>query len=292
MELEFTPIQLDRQPEYRHRLATCPEVSSDYSFVNLWGWAPEHGLEWAWDEHLVWIRQTRGEFQAFWAPIGPWDAVDWNRNVSLLSAGHRFCRVPERLTQIWKEAPVAAHRIEEQRDHWDYLYSVEELAALRGNRFHKKKNLVNQFTRKFDSTYLPFSEDMIERAREMQSDWCLWRDCEASDTLSAENRAIERTLNHWDRLEALSGGALLVEGELVAYTIAEPLTDDIILIHYEKANAEYKGAYQAINRMFLETVAGEFGSVNREQDLGDDGLRKAKQSYHPTGYIKKYDIHF
>ena len=83
-----------------------------------------------------------------------------------------------------------------------------------------------------------------------------------------------------------------MEDELVAYTIAEPLTDDMILIHYEKANAEYKGAYQAINRMFLETVAGEFGSVNREQDLGDDGLRKAKLSYHPTGYIKKFDIHF
>jgi hypothetical protein len=86
------------------------------------------------------------------------------------------------------------------------------------------------------------------------------------------------------------GGAITVDDEMVAYTVAEALTDETVVIHFEKGDTQYKGVYQAINQMFLENTAGEFSFVNREQDLNDEGLRKSKLSYHPVKFVKKYRL--
>ena len=182
-------------------------------------------------------------------------------------------------------------RIEEDRANWDYIYDVKELVTLRGNRFHKKKNLLNQFKKQNTYHYEPFSAAMIDQALALQDDWCTWRDCEDSDVLSAENRAIQRVFVYWDRFPELLGGAIMVEDLIVAYTIAEPLDQDTVVIHFEKGCPAHKGIYQAINQMFLESLEGRFHYVNREQDLGDEGLRKAKLSYHPVTFNQKYRAH-
>jgi hypothetical protein len=161
---------------------------------------------------------------------------------------------------------------------------------LRGNRYHKKKNLLNQFRKKYDYRYVVLDSELVEHAQGMQEDWCTWRDCESSDILSAENRAIYRVLQNWDRLEGARGGALMVDQAMVAYTVAEALTDDTVLIHFEKGDTEYKGAYQAINQMFLAYSAKDFKFVNREQDLNDERLRKAKLSYLPVDFYRKYRV--
>lgn len=292
MTLSYGPIRIDQEHDYHRRLAACPQVSSDYSFVNLWSWADVHGLKWAWEDDLVWIRQRDGGRDLHWAPIGDWTTVDWQKKTGLLREAGRFDRVPQALAQRWADMAAPPGDRLERRGHWDYLYDTSALADLRGNKFHKKKNLVNQFKRNNAFTYLPFGGEMIEKARDMQSDWCMWRDCESSETLSAENQAIEKTLNHWDRLTGLSGGAILVGDVLAAYTIAEALTPQMVVIHFEKANTAFKGAYQAINQMYLDSVRDRFEVANREQDLDDDGLRKAKLSYNPIGFIEKFEVHF
>ena len=134
------------------------------------------------------------------------------------------------------------------------------------------------------------SPETIDDALSMQQDWCTWRDCEAHETLTAENRAIEKILGAWRDLSGVTGGALFVADKMVAYTVAEALSDQMLLIHFEKADPDYKGSYQAINRMFLAHAAGGFTRVNREQDLDDPGLRKAKLSYHPVDFLRKYDV--
>jgi hypothetical protein len=163
--------------------------------------------------------------------------------------------------------------------------------ALSGNRFHKKKNLLNQFKKQNDYRFESFSAAMIEQALALQDDWCTWRDCEDSEVLSAENRAIQRVFINWDKFPKLLGGAILVEDIIVAYTIAEPLDDETVVIHFEKGCPAHKGIYQAINQMFLESLGERYRFVNREQDLGDEGLRKAKLSYHPVAFNKKYRVH-
>jgi hypothetical protein len=290
MDLQYDQIQLEKEQDYLALLAKCPQKSSDYSFSNLFGWAEEYDLTWAWQDELVWIRQSK-PVQQCWAPIGPWETVDWADVFDhKCEKGLGITRVPEKLADMWRSTVGDRIEIEEERDNWDYLYSISELVELRGNRFHKKKNLVNQFKKKYNFTYEPLGPDMIDPAMAMQADWCNWRDCESSDVLSAENRSVHKILANWEELTDLIGGVLMVDDMIVAYTIAEKLSSDTVVIHYEKGCPDFKGVYQAINQMFLEHLEGDFQWVNREQDLGEEGLRKAKLSYNPVGFLKKYRV--
>jgi hypothetical protein len=292
MQLNFEPIDLNRQDEYQIRLAQCSQISSDYSFINIWGWGDEYGLQWAWHDSLVCIKQTLPN-EMLWAPVGDWKATDWS---SLLNTARENCprliRVPESLLEIWKQNTNISFEVSESRGHWDYLYDRQQLVDLKGNRYHKKKNLLNQFKKKYDFSYLPFGPDMVVKAQDMQEDWCAWRDCESIDTLAAENKAIAKVLDNWDKLNHITGGALRVDHDLVAYTVAEVLPNNTLVIHFAKGCPNYKGSYQAINQMFLAHDDNPCDIVNREQDIDDKGLRKAKLSYHPIDYIRKYQVDF
>ena len=96
-------------------------------------------------------------------------------------------------------------------------------------------------------------------------------------------------LQAWEDLTGIMGAVINVEDEPIAFTVAEALKEDMLLVHFEKGLPEFTGIYQAINQMFLDHSNG-FSLVNREQDLGDEGLRKSKLSYHPSGYIRKYRV--
>jgi uncharacterized protein len=290
MQMQFEPITINRQTEYLKLFRKCPQKTSDYSFINLWGWAEEYGLQWAWKDELVWIRQTIPAVR-LWAPIGPWFEIPWNKRFAeYWRSGDAFHRIPEKLIQVWEKEIGQPVVVDEDRDQFDYLYDYQDLVDLKGNRFHKKKNLLNQFRKNYEYRFIPFRQDLIDRALAMQESWCTWRDCESSDSLSAENRVIERILNHWEELTGIHGGAILVDDSLVAYTIAENLSEDTLVIHFEKGSPEYRGVYQAIHQMFLESLSPGIQWVNREQDLGDEGLRKAKMSYNPVDFLKKYKM--
>jgi uncharacterized protein len=290
MEFLFEPIRLERQAEYLTRFRRCDQIASEYSFINLWGWAPEYGLEWAWHDNLVWIRQAR-PFPAMWAPVGDWNTIDWRAAVPMMAAAaQRVVRVPAKLLEIWKSSVLPPRQVIESRGQWDYLYNRMDLVNLSGNRYHKKKNLVNQFKKKYDFTYHPFGPQMIEQALAMQEDWCTWRDCESHETLASENEAIKRILAQWQSLDGITGGAICAAKILVAYTIAERMPDNSVVIHFEKANPDYKGSYQAINQLFLQSFGADIAVVNREQDLDNEGLRKAKLSYLPIDFLRKYEV--
>lgn len=288
----FEPITSEFHDIYLKRLSTCPIKTSDYSFINLWGWAQEYGLVWAVEENLIWIKQTIPE-TIYWSPVGNWEKIDWkNAFLNFHQEKMMFTRVPELLLDIWKKQLNHQVDFENDRSQWDYLYDFQDLAELKGNRFHKKKNLLSQFVRKYDYHYISFGKEMIDQVLAMQSDWCDWKDCELNDALAAENRVIEKVLKAWNRFEKISGGAIVANQKIVAYTLAETLTDDILLIHFEKGNPSYQGSYQAINQMFISSISKNqtFKLVNRMQDLGDEGLRKAKLSYHPVDFNRKFKV--
>ena len=293
MALSFEPVALDRQSQYLESLEACPVKPSDYSIVNLWGWSLHYGLEWSFNDKLVWIRQTQPEIR-YWAPVGDWSAVHdlYTRIQNELGGGIPMIRVPETLLSLLKDRAGNGLETEESRDQWDYLYALPDLVNLPGNRFHKKKNLLNQFKKKYDFEYLPLDDTLVENALDMQNNWCTWRDCEAEEALDAENKAISRVLQAWGSFVNLEGGALLVDGDMAAYTIGERLAADTMLIHFEKGSPGYKGIYQAINQMFTADIEWDCQWVNREQDLGSEGLRKAKLSYNPVDFIKKYTLRF
>ncbi len=291
--LEFEKIDIRRQLDYNFLLGLCSQKASDYSFINIWGWAEEYDLKWAWDtdNNLVWISQSIPS-PTFWAPVGDWSNIDWAGIISEMHAGQEiiFQRVPEDLAQIWSQAAPSKIEVIDDRGHWDYIYSRKELVELKGKRFHKKKNLLNQFKKKYDYRYLGLGSEMVDLALEMQDNWCLWKDCEAYQILAAENRVISRVLKNWSSLQGISGGALEVDDILAAYTIAEQIDPESLIIHFEKGDPSFKGSYQAINHFFLSRCKDDILWVNREQDLGDEGLRKAKLSYNPVSFIRKFKV--
>jgi len=287
----FEPVSLDQQERYLRLLRKSGTRASDYSFINLWGWAEEYGLQWSFEDDLVWIRQTLPE-EVFWAPVGDLEGVSWGEAFGSLGVRDAsFIRVPQPVVEVWEGRLAGRFQAVEDRGHWDYLYSVSELVKLSGNRFHKKKNLVNQFRKKYDYRYVDLDASLIGQTRDMQERWCAWRDCESSQTLAAENRVIGRVLEAWERLANILGGAIIVDGRVVAFSIAEAFSSDTLIIHFEKGFTDFSGSYQAINQMFL-AAHEEFSLVNREQDLNEEGLRQAKLSYNPVDFVRKYLVSF
>jgi hypothetical protein len=202
-----------------------------------------------------------------------------------------FVRVPAKLSALWEAALPGRVTVEETRGQWDYLYRADELANLSGNRFHKKKNLLNQFLKLYPgASYLPMGIDHVEAVLKMQEEWCNWRECPVSPALLAENTAVERVLRSWSQLPELTGGFIMIDGRVVAYTVGEPLTDDSLVVHFEKGTTEFKGIYQAINCFFVRQEQNRCTYVNREQDLDDPGLRKAKESYNPAAFVRKNTV--
>ena len=286
---EYTPISLNGMEQYLALLGLNKTQASDYSFANIWGWAPHYGLEWRFDGTLCWIRQTR-HGSCYWAPVGPWDKVqDW-RALPEMASGSQLIRVPNSLCELWSVALEDSVTIEEARGQWDYLYLSSELATLSGNKFHKKKNLLNQFLKGYEYEYRSLSVNCVETVLNMQTEWCRWRDCESSEALLAENDAVARVLAHWNEIPGLCGGIIRIDGVPVAYTLAEPLNHDTLIIHFEKAANGVKGVYQAINYLFCNDVGVNFTYINREQDLDDEGLRQAKLSYNPADFSKKCTV--
>jgi len=284
---EYSPISFGGMEHYLELLSRNKSRASDYSFANIWGWAPYYHLEWRFDGALCWIRQMKPE-PAYWAPVGPWDAIaDWSL-LEEMAPGARLTRVPHALCEVWSVDLEDKVRIEEARGQWDYLYLSSELATLPGNRFHKKKNLLKQFQKQYRYEYQTLTGNCVEVVLNMQTEWCRWRDCESSEALLAENDAVSRVLAHWNDIPGLCGGIIRIDGVPIAYTLGEPLEDhDTLIIHFEKAANGIKGAYQAINYLFCNDVGKNFTYINREQDLDDEGLRQAKLSYNPTDFSRK-----
>ena len=286
---QFHPVTLDDMQAYYALQKASGSRASDYSFSNLWGWAEHHGLEWRFSDSLCWIRETLPTVR-YWAPMGDWASIAWQDIAELRSIGS-FIRVPAKLSTMWEDALPGKVQVEETRGHWDYLYKAEELATLSGNRFHKKKNLLNQFLKLYPGySYMPMTLDCVEAVLKMQEEWYQWRECLVSPALLAENTAVERVLRYWDVLPGLTGGVVMLNGKVVAYTVGEPLTDDTLVVHFEKGTTEFKGIYQAVNCFFARQEGDAYTYFNREQDLDDEGLRKAKESYNPTAFVRKNSV--
>lgn len=284
----YVPLTLDLYDDYRRRFDLTPEPTADLTFTNLWGWAEYFGLGLSLRENLCWICQTK-PYVCYWAPVGNWQAADWAAQPEIRS-GVEIIRAPEKLSAALSAALPGRVEATEDRDQWEYLYDRDELAELPGPKFHKKKTHVNGYHRRYGEDYRPLGDasnpDGIEHVLQLQEEWCKWRDCENSPSLQAENAAIFRVVGNWNRLPGLVGGALYVEDRIGAFAVGERV-GDMMVVHFEKVQAELKGVYQAINHSFVNHSAQGVSLINREQDMGELGLRQAKETYNPVGFLKK-----
>jgi hypothetical protein len=172
--------------------------------------------------------------------------------------------------------------VKEDRNNFDYLYLRNDLAKLAGRKFSKKRNLVKAFINTFPCEGRPLLEEHVSAALEILEQWHDGRD--SPGDYGAAREALERM----EELQ-LCGGIYYSEGRPIAYSLGEEIMQGTsFVIHFEKALAGYKGLWQFINQSFASILPGHYTYINREQDLGSDGLRAAKHSYKPVGFVKKF----
>jgi hypothetical protein len=176
------------------------------------------------------------------------------------------------------------------RDHYDYVYLSESLGELAGRKYSKKRNHINQFLRYYDYQYSPLSPELVPGCMALAEVWCEQRLCEEDISLTHEFCGIRDALHNFELLK-IEGGAIIIEGKIQAFALGELLNETTAVVHIEKANPEYHGIYPMMTREFsAQRWLGSVKYINREQDVGEPGLRRAKESYYPDHMVKKFEI--
>ena len=176
---------------------------------------------------------------------------------------------------------------EPDRDSSDYIYSTEDMIQLPGRKYHSKRNHLSQFSRKYQFTYEDITEANLSDCQQVAQEWCRENGCSEENGLDRESCALGKAFRYFRELH-FSGGLIRIDGKPVAFTIGEEINHKTFLLHFEKALSGYNGLYAAINHEFATHHLAEYEYVNREEDLGIEGLRKAKLSYHPSILLQRY----
>lgn len=282
------PLTLEDKPSLDLFLRQDPPEVSELSFTNLFIWKERYKPCWKVADDCLLLWEVYDGQLTMLPPVGVGDKeAVFELGMALMhESGHapRMARADRNFVDKYVEQD--RYNAQTQLDQADYVYVRRELAELAGNRFHRKKNHLNKFLR----TYPGYEYKEIDRAIlpaiiEFQEKWCIDREC--TDGLLSEHEAIMLALKHCAELD-WHGAAILVDNQVVAYTLAEKLNPNTAVIHVEKANSQINGAYVAINQMFCQNSLQGYTYVNREQDLGLPGLRAAKESYNPHHMVSKY----
>ncbi|MEW6357877.1 MAG: phosphatidylglycerol lysyltransferase domain-containing protein [Planctomycetota bacterium] len=289
-DFPFRPMTLsDRGLVEGYRTRSAIEVS-ELTFTNLFAWRRAKAVYVAEQNGVLLIARVAHGMAWMLPPLGQ---CDWAEPVPRVLGSKcdgmeivGMERAPEALAETLRKAGL---NVEHDRDNSDYVYCREDLAELKGNKYRKKRNQVHSTLADYRCEYEEIHGPVLDECRAFQDHWCETKQCGRVPGLCQEYRAIMETLDHFDDL-GLIGGAIRVEGKIRAFTIGEELLPDTAVVHFEKADITVPGLSQVINYWFCQKSLGRFEFVNREQDLGIPGLRKAKESYHPHHMVEKYRI--
>jgi len=174
-----------------------------------------------------------------------------------------------------------------ERNYFDYIYLREDLSALKGKKLQPKRNHINKFKKNYAFTYTPVTPDMVSECLELEQKWMQSNHSEKdAESIKFENRSMVFALNNFNALD-LTGGAIIVENEMVAFTYGSPINHYTFGIHVEKADIRFEGIFNVINQEFAARLPEQYLYINREEDLGLPGLRQSKLSYQPVILLEK-----
>ncbi|MFO7956420.1 MAG: phosphatidylglycerol lysyltransferase domain-containing protein [Candidatus Brocadiia bacterium] len=281
---DWEEISLEHRDMVNEYLRSWPPEVSEHTFTNLYAWRDHRPiLVGELQGCLVFLHDDDGERTVLGPQRGDASMVDLLDDLADAGAAG-LKRIPAATANELRDE---GFKVQEDRDNADYVYRREALAELPGNRYHRQQNLVNQCLSSYDCEWCEITPDILDEVAHLQDRWCDERDCGRKKGLCAEYNAIQETLRHYEEFE-LMGGAVRIDGQLEAYTVGERLNQRTAVVHFEKAMSAFTGLYQVVNQWFCQNCLGEFEFVNREQDLGIPGLRKAKKSYHPDHMVEKF----
>ena len=287
---EFTPISIDLKTEMHPKLSLTPDGVSEFTFAGLFlfrkryqyrvsrledktfiisGVQPAHAHNAGEEERTFFMTPCAAPGRGILEEL--FKTHDYWKNIS------ESVLIPER-KRLEEWGAVFA----EDRDNFDYLYPRADLAELRGKKYHKKRNLVAQFLKSCSHEERPLTSELIPEAMNVLETW------RADKGEDGDYAACREALELFAELN-MKGMLFYIDGRPAGWCLGEPIARGrIFTIHFEKGLDGYKGIYQFINKAFAATLPEYFTYINREQDLGDEGLRQAKMTYRPSGFVRKY----
>ena len=290
-KIEFHEITLDDKAWMDARFQEDDRNACEYTFANNFVWRKVYHVEVAEKYGCAVIRFEEEGVVMYSYPIG---AGDRRKVIDELI---EICREEERplimspLSEADREQMLTWYPeqflIQGDRNDYDYIYSREKLATLAGKKMHGKRNHIARFQDEDDWCYEELNDSNIEECRNMTYTWIKMRAEKWNEEMELEMSVLHEAFDYRKEL-GLVGGIIRKAGQIVAFSIGEPLNSDTYVVHFEKAFPDMQGAYPMINQQFVLHACEDYTYVNREEDTGDPGLRKAKMSYYPEILLKKY----
>ncbi|MBN2331073.1 MAG: DUF2156 domain-containing protein [Candidatus Aenigmarchaeota archaeon] len=280
-------IEIRDKPLFDKAFKEMQPKISEFTFTNLFVWGKARGYKVSRSDGHILVHHVEGGRAVFFSPIGP----EPDRVILGLFREHgdnvSFIRVPLEVASRLPDKDVLKA---EDRDSFDYVYKRNDLAELRGAKYYPKRSFAEKAMK-----YGPIILDDLCVDSEMhkfirlEQEWCDLRGCDKDKALGEEERAIYALFGNKDVL-GVTCVAVEIEGRVVAFALTEELNDETCVVHFEKADTSLVGMYQLVNREFARRVSERHRYINREQDLGIQGLRKAKLSYYPAFLVKKFNV--
>ena len=289
--ITFKDVTLeDRELITRYTLDS-PRRNCDLSFSNLCSWRFLYNTKFAVMDGFLLLKFWADGELVYMMPIG---TGDLKKALEVLMAdarreGQPFCLlgICEGMCSELEAIMPGRFRFTADRDYADYLYLRSDLATLAGKKLQAKRNHVNKFRRTYHYEYTSITPARIAECLALEARWCRANHCDQHEGTGNERRALVYALHHFEEL-GLTGGILHVDGQIAAFTFGMPINRDTFGIHVEKADTEIDGAYAMINYEFANHIPEQYLYINREEDLGIEGLRRAKLSYQPAVILEKY----
>lgn len=287
---ELKPVELKDREWIEPLLEAGPRESLEYNFTTIFIWRSIYNFRAARvGGHLVLCSDTKKP--SFLYPCGSGDVgpvldaiLDWCREAGIPAVFHSVSpRARAELEALYPGqfvfTPMCAAA--------DYIYEAESLRTLKGKKLSSKRNHINRFVEAHpDWKYEPITRENIDEVYRMNLEWCSLVDCQNEPSLREEACAVKQAFRHFFDLQ-LDGGLIRTAEGIVAFSMGDRLNEDTYLVHIEKAFASVQGAYPMINQQFVLHNCDGYRFVDREDDAGDAGLRKAKLSYRPAQLAEK-----
>lgn len=290
--LDFKKVTLDVRPLFEKYISKSGQKGSECAFSNHYVWRDCYNIYWCEYKAFLLLKVKRHNCAFYLQPFG-------GRDEDLPSVMDKLLEdnggQPFEMHGIYEDTKERFERIfpklefEDDRDNWDYIYLREKLQSLSGRKLHGQKNHFNAFVKKHpDYTYEPISGENIVECLAFGEAWCDQRSkIDATD--KEERFAIQEACCNFEAL-GLRGGIIRFDGKIQAFSFGKKINDDTAVLHVEKAVIGERGLYQAMCKEFAYHAWQDVIYLNREEDMGIPGLRKAKEDMHPELMWKKYNI--
>lgn len=289
--IEFKDITLADKELIQSFTLHSPRRNCDLSFANLCSWSFLYHTQYAVMDNYLLLRFYAGGELSYMMPVGTGDvrpALEaLIEDARQMGAKFRILGVCVNMKADIEEAMPGRFSFTEDRDFFDYIYLRTDLATLKGKKFQPKRNHVNRFLKQYPNyEYKELTPALVPECLKLEEEWCRENDCNERQELADERRSMTFALNNMEAL-GLTGGVLHVDGRIVAFTYGAPINQVTWDTCVEKADTEVEGSYAMINYEYANHIAEQYMYINREEDLGLEGLRKAKLSYQPAILLEK-----